>query len=75
MQTLDLEDKVATELQQIAKQAHLSTSDLLSKMLAEYSHPKKESGLMSDIIKDLPKISVFKGEPLDIQRKMRNEWD
>ncbi len=74
MQTLELEDNAATQLKQVAKRAHLSTSELLTKMLTEYMQPEKESVLMSDIIKDLPEISAFKGDPVEIQRKMRNEW-
>jgi hypothetical protein len=37
--------------------------------------PKIEPVLMSDIIKDLPTISAFKGDPVEIQRKMHNDWD
>ena len=44
-------------------------------MLTEYIQPEKEPVLMSDIIKGLPEISAFKGDPVEIQRKMRNEWD
>jgi len=75
MQTLELDDNLATQIKQVAKQAHLSTNELLTKMLTDYNRPKKESVLMSDIIKDLPEISAFKGDPVEIQRKMRNEWD
>jgi len=75
MKTLELEDNVATQLKQVAKRAHLSTSELLTKMLTEYMQPEKEPVLMNDIIKDLPEISAFKGDPVEIQRKMRNEWD
>jgi len=75
MKTLELEDNVATQLKQVAKRANLSTSELLTKMLTEYMQPEKEPVLMNDIIKDLPEISAFKGDPVEIQRKMRNEWD
>ena len=30
---------------------------------------------MSEIFKDSPKISAFKGDPGEIQTKMPNEWD
>jgi len=73
MKTLELEDNVATQLKQVAKRANLSTSELLTKMLTEYMQLEKEPVLMNDIIKDLPEISAFKGDPVEIQRKMRNE--
>jgi len=75
MQTLELEDNIATQLKKVAKRAHLSTNELLTKMLTEYIQPEKEPVLMSDIIKGLPEISAFKGDPVEIQRKIRNEWD
>lgn len=28
-----------------------------------------------DFIRDLPRIDAFKGDPVEIQRKMRDEWD
>jgi len=28
-----------------------------------------------DFIRDLPRIGAFKGDPVEIQRKMRDEWD
>jgi len=28
-----------------------------------------------DFVRDLPRIDAFKGDPVEIQRKMRDEWD
>lgn len=74
MQTLELKDDVATQLQQVAEQAHLSAGDLIEKLLSKYIIEEKPT-LLTDIINELPEISAFKGDPVEIQRTMRNEWD
>jgi len=77
MQTLELKDDVAEQLKQVAKQAHLSTNDLIAQFLNKYiTEVNKKPILATDIIKGLPEIKAFKGgDPVDIQRKMRNEWN
>jgi len=75
MQTLELKDNVATQLKQVAEQAHLSTDDLIEQLLSKYVTEENKPQLLTDIIEQLPEITVFKGDPVEIQRKMRNEWD
>jgi len=75
MQTLELKDDVATQLKQVAEQAHLSTTDLIEQLLNRYIIEEKRPTLLTDIINELPEISAFKGDPVEIQRKMRDEWD
>ena len=75
MQSLKLTDDVATQLQQVAEQAHLSANDLIMKLLSKYAieePPKKTLNDFFGILKDSP---TFKGDPIEIQRKMRDEWD
>ena len=75
MQTLELKDDVAIQLQQAAEQAHLSSNELIEQLLNQYKHQEKPATLLTDIINELPEISAFKGDPVEIQRTMRNEWD
>jgi len=75
MQTLELKDDVATQLKKAAEQAHLSAGDLIEKLLSKYIIEEKIPTLLTDIINELPEIKAFKGDPVEIQRKMRNEWD
>ena len=75
MQTLELKDDVATQLKQVAEQAHLSTSDLIEQLLSKYVSEEEPLETLTDffgILKDSP---TFKGDPVEIQRKMRDEWD
>jgi len=74
MQTLELEDNVATQLKQVAEQAHLSTGDLIEQLLSKYVSEAPQPTTLNDfagILKDSP---TFKGDPVEIQRKMRDEW-
>ncbi len=74
MQTLELKDNVATQLKQAAEQAHISTGDLIEQLLSQYITKEKQPQQLTDIIEQLPEITAFKGDPVEIQRKMRNEW-
>lgn len=75
MQTLELKDDVATRLKQAAEQAHVSAGDLIEQLLSKYIIEEKPPTLLTDIINELPEIKAFKGDPVAIQRTMRNEWD
>jgi len=71
MQTLKLNDDLATQLQQTAAQAHLSANDLIAKLLSQYNN----NPLLTDVLKDLPTIEAFNNNPVKVQEAMRNEWD
>ena len=71
MKTVQISDQVASHLTEMATKKHISTSALIEQLI---EHEKKSS-LLTDVIKDLPTINAFKGDPVEIQRKMRNEWD
>ncbi len=75
MQTLELKDDIASQLKQAAEQAHLSTNELIEQLLSKYIIEEKSPTLLTDIISELPEINAFKGDPVKIQRTMRNEWD
>lgn len=75
MQTLELKDEVATQLQQIAEQAHVSTNELIEQLLSKYITEKTELTTLNDFIGLLKDSPTFKGDPVEIQRKMRDEWN
>ena len=75
MQTLELKDEVAIQLQQIAEQAHISTNELIEQLLSKYIIEKTEPTTLNDFIGLLKDSSTFKGDPVEIQRKMRDEWN
>jgi len=75
MQTLELKDEVAIQLQQIAEQAHISTNELIEQLLSKYIIEKTEPTTLNDFIGLLKDSPTFKGDPLEIQRKMRDEWN
>jgi len=74
MQTLQISDQAANQLNELATKKHISTSALIEQLIKNENEEKK-STLLTDLIKDLPTINAFKGDPVEIQRKMRNEWD
>lgn len=73
MQTLEIKDEVATKLQQIAKQAHISPDALIEQLLSKYiiEEEEQQPKTLSDFIGILKDSPTFKGDPLEIQRKMR----
>jgi len=75
MQTLELKDEVAIQLQQIAEQAHISTNELIEQLLSKYIIEKTEPTTLNDFIGLLKDSPTFKGDPVEIQRKMRDEWN
>ena len=75
MQTLELKDDVAIHLKQVAEQAHLSSSDLIEQLLNQYKHQEPEPKTLNDFFGVLKDSPTFKGDPVEIQRKMRDEWD
>ncbi|MGZ5006346.1 MAG: ribbon-helix-helix protein, CopG family [Methylobacter sp.] len=80
MKTLELDDETAHLLDQLIQREHIDAAQLVKQALADYLrslptiHAEKEE-LMSDIIASLPALPTFTGDPLTIQKTMRDEWD
>ena len=75
MQSLKLTDDVATQLQQVAEQAHLSANDLIKKLLSKYAIEEPSKKTLNDFFGILKDSATFEGDPIEIQRKMRDEWN
>ncbi len=71
MQTLQISDQVAKHLNNMAKQQHLSSSELIERLVEKY---RNDHELLEDLMDSLPNLPTFKGAPMDIQRAMRDEW-
>lgn len=73
--TIELDAETEALITAIAGREHISAAQLLKKLLSNYSAQKAGDDLLADIVDSLPDLPTFKGNPLDIQREMRNEWD
>jgi predicted CopG family antitoxin len=71
MQTLQISDQVAKQLNDMAQQQHLSSSELIERLVEKY---RNDHELLEDLMDSLPNLPTFKGAPMDIQRAMRDEW-
>lgn len=80
MMTLELDDETVHLLDQLTQREHLDPAQLVKQALADYlgtlqiTHAGKNE-LMSDIIATLPSLPTFTGDPLAIQKALRDEWD
>lgn len=74
MQTLEINDETAEQLKQLANEAHISTSQFIEQLLLKYTQDKEPTTLEEffGILKDSP---TFKGDPVEIQRRIRDEWE
>jgi len=76
MQTLQISDQAAQQLQNMAAQEHISCNDLLERLITKHSQEQaKQPELLTDFAGLLTNSPSFKGNPLDIQKAMRDEWD
>ena len=80
MMTLELDDETACLLDQLIQREHLDAAQLVKQALADYlgtlqtAHAGKKE-LVSDIIATLPNLPTFTGDPLAIQKALRDEWN
>ena len=73
MRTID--PKLEIKLQALAQQEHCSPDEIVSRLVDEYIQRKQESGLLIDIVQELPEIVCFNRlSPLEIQKRLRDEW-
>ncbi len=74
MQILEIDDEVADKIKQLANEAHISTSQLIERLLLKYTQDKEPTSFQDffGALKDSP---TFKGDPVEIQRRMRDEWE
>lgn len=72
---LTIDPKLEAKLETLAKQEHSSPDEIVTRLVNEYIQRKQESGLLIEIINDLPEMACFKYQnPLDMQMQLRDEW-
>ncbi|EIC29089.1 hypothetical protein [Methylomicrobium album] len=76
MMTLELDDETATLLARLAEQEHIGAVQLVKKALVEHANVMRDKGdLITDFAGVLARSPSFQGDPLEIQKAMRDEWD
>jgi hypothetical protein len=79
MITIELDDETAAVLNKLAEHEHISLGQLLKNLTQAY-HDKQQSNkkaqveLLTDFAGILSDSPSFKGNPLEIQQAMRDEW-
>jgi predicted transcriptional regulator len=79
MMTLELDDEATRLLNQLMEREHIGAVQLVKQALAGYLVTQKagneeQQELMTDIIDHLPNLPTFVGDPLAIQKALRDEW-
>jgi len=80
MMTLELDDDTGQLLAELMEHEHTDATQAVKKALAGYLDAlKAQQGqpreLLTDIIATLPNLPSFEGDPVAIQKAMRDEWD
>ncbi len=71
---IKLDSETENLITQVAAREHISAEQLIKKLLSDYTITANDN-MLADMIDSLPDLPTFKGNPLDIQKAMRDEWD
>ena len=71
---IKLDSETEKLITQVAAREHISAAQLIKKLLSDYTATANDN-MLADMIDSLPDLPTFKGNPLDIQKAMRDEWD
>jgi len=63
MTTLQISEQAASILSDMAKQQHLSSSELIERLVEKY---RNDHELLEDLMDSLPNLPSFKGALMDI---------
>ena len=79
MITIELDDETAAVLNELAEHEHISLGQLLKNLTLVYherlqSNKNAQPELLTDFAGILSNSPSFKGNPLEIQQAMRDEW-
>jgi hypothetical protein len=79
MAIIELDDETAVLLKELAEQEHISPAQLLKNLALVYrstqqAHHTEQTELLTDFTGILKNSPSFKGNPLEIQQAMRDEW-
>jgi hypothetical protein len=66
MLAIHIEDDLELELNQLVRKEHTPPEQLVKDLIASYMEKQKEPELLADLMQELPELSTFKGEPVNI---------
>lgn len=72
---IELDTETEALITELANQEKTSAAQLIKKLLADYFDSKKQPELLTDFAGLLSDSPSFKGNPIDIQKAMRDEWN
>jgi len=73
---LTIDPELELKLKALAEQEHSSPDELIKRLINHYIQQKQESELLIHLVNDLPEITCFNHQdPLEMQRKLRSEWN
>jgi len=76
MMTLELDDETAKLLNALAEQEHLRAEQVIKNALVEHANAARGKDIpITDFAGVLVNSPSFRGDPLEIQKAMRDEWD
>lgn len=74
MQTAQITEHTANQLNTIAEREQVTTSDLIERLIKKYIE-EKQPELLTDFAGILADSPSFQGDPLEVQKAMRDEWN
>ncbi len=76
MQNLQISDQAANQLHALAEQEQVSSSELIERLIKKHNEQlAKQHQRLTDFAGILADSPSFVGDPLDVQKAMRDEWD
>jgi len=76
MQTVQISDQAANQLHDMATQLHVTSAELIERLIKKHREELiKQPERLTDFAGLLADSPSFVGNPLDIQKAMRDEWD
>jgi hypothetical protein len=76
MMTLELDEETTSLLKRLVEQEHIGAEQVVKKALTEHANAiSTKTALITDYAGVLAKSPSFQGDPLEIQKTMRDEWN
>lgn len=73
---LHINPELELKLKALAEQEQSSPDEFIQRLINHYMQQKQQSELLIHVVHELPEIACFNDQdPLDMQRKLRSEWN
>ena len=71
---LTIKPELERTLKKMAQQEHISLDEIIKRLISLYAKQKQPSGLLVDLVKDLPETHAFASQyPLETQKQRHDE--